>query len=74
MLKKRGDFMKVQVNVNDDMVKKIDQYAKAMGVSRSSLCAMFIGQGVLGFDKAYEIVNTYTENILEGVKEDGKEQ
>lgn len=48
--------MKVQVNLNDDIVKKIDQYAKSIGVSRSAVCAIWIGQAVLGVDKATEIL------------------
>ena len=28
--------MKLQVSVSDEMVKKIDEYAKKMGVSRSA--------------------------------------
>lgn len=50
--------MKVQVNVSDDFVAKIDKYAKAMGVSRSALCSMFIGQGIMGFDKSFQVIDS----------------
>lgn len=47
--------MKVQVNVSDELVKKIDEYAKIMGISRSALCAVWIGQGALGYEKTFDI-------------------
>lgn len=56
--------MKLQVLVSDDLCKKIDKYAKEIGISRSSFCAMLIGQGVLGFDKANEIMDGVKDKIL----------
>lgn len=47
--------MRVQVNVSDDLVKKIDEYAKIMGVSRSALCSVWIGQIVM----CYELLSAY---------------
>lgn len=47
--------MKLQVNVSDELVKKIDEYSKLMGISRSSLCATWIGEGVMDYNKRYEI-------------------
>ena len=47
--------MKVQINLNDDLVKKIDDFAKQIGMTRSALCATWIGYGVLGIDKAMDI-------------------
>lgn len=55
--------MRIQVIMSDDMVKKVDAYAEQIGVSRSSLCATLIGQGIMGFDKAYQIVNDNLERI-----------
>lgn len=42
--------MRVQVSLSDEMVQCVDFYAKRMGVSRSALCSMLIGQGVMTFD------------------------
>lgn len=56
--------MKVQVNVSDEMVEGIDKYAKAMGVSRSALCSMWIGQGKMAFDKSFEITEKWAEQHL----------
>lgn len=58
--------MKVQVQVNDELVKKIDFYAKTLGMSRSSLCALFIGQGVLGYSKAFEAIDTLIDGVKSG--------
>ena len=55
--------MRIQVIMSDDMVKKVDAYAEQIGVSRSSLCATLIGQGIMGFDKAYQIINDNLERI-----------
>lgn len=49
--------MRVQVNISDAFVAKIDKYAQAMGVSRSALCSMFIGQGIMGFDKSFQVID-----------------
>ena len=49
--------MKVQVMLNDNLVEKIDGYAKMMGISRSALCATFIGQGIMTYDKSFSIMN-----------------
>lgn len=56
--------MKVQVIMSEEMVKRVDEYANAMGVSRSALCAIFIGQGVMGFDRGVNMV----ENALNSGK------
>ena len=56
--------MRIQVIMSDDMVKKVDAYAGQIGVSRSSLWATLIGQGIMGFDKAYQIVNDNLDRIV----------
>ena len=56
--------MKVQVNISDDMVEGIDKYAKAMGVSRSALCGVWIGQGKMAFDKSFEITEKWAQEHM----------
>lgn len=53
--------MKVQVSVSEEMVKKIDRYAEKMGVSRSSLCSVLIGNGIMGYDKAFALMDSVVE-------------
>lgn len=48
--------MRVQVNLSDEMVEKVDYYATKMGVTRSSLCSMLIGQGCMAYDKSFEVL------------------
>ena len=56
--------MKVQVMLNDDMVSKLDNYAKQIGVSRSSLCAVIIGQYVMSTDKLYQQTQDAINNTI----------
>jgi metal-responsive CopG/Arc/MetJ family transcriptional regulator len=60
--------MRIQVNLSDDMVKRLDMYADLMGVSRSSLCAQFIGQAVLGYDKAYSKIDDVGDSLINEFK------
>lgn len=60
--------MRVQVNFSDDMIIRLDNYAKMFGVSRSSLISMLTGQGVMGLDKANEYINDNMEKIVEDIK------
>lgn len=48
--------MRLQVNVSDEMADKLSRYAKQMGVSRSALCGVFIGQAVIGLEKAEQVI------------------
>ena len=57
--------MKLQISVNDEMVHKIDTLAKALGVSRSALCAIWIGQGLMGFNQAQELVKELGPKLVE---------
>ena len=43
--------MRIQVNVSDELVAQLDEYAKAVGMSRSGLCTFFIGQGMFSLNK-----------------------
>lgn len=60
--------MRLQVNVNDDVVKEIDKYANAFGMTRSSLCSYFIGQGIFGIKKGIELGEEVCEKVLDEKK------
>ena len=49
--------MRIQVNLGDEMLKKVDSYSKLLGVTRSSLCSMLIAQGVMAYDKGFEVID-----------------
>lgn len=55
--------MRIQVNVGDDIVKQLDKYAEMMGVSRSALCSIFIGQGILGYNKSFEMIDVLGQKL-----------
>lgn len=66
--------MKVQVNLNEDIVKKIDDYAKLIGVSRSAVCAMWIGNAVVGVDKATETLQRMSDDMVKTLTEETKQK
>lgn len=61
--------MRLQITISDEIVEKIDKYAKMLGISRSAICATWIGQGVMGYDKANEMINTEMMKGLEQITE-----
>ena len=75
--------MRVQVNLSDEMCASVDRYAKSMGVSRSALCSMLIGQGIMSYDKSMDILSVWgdklgdsllAEKTLKEIGKDEKEQ
>lgn len=49
--------MRIQVNVSDELVAQLDEYARAIGMSRSGLCTFFIGQGMFNLNKGLEMAS-----------------
>ena len=75
--------MKVQVNISDEMVVKIDEYARKMGVSRSALCSVLVGQGIMSYERSFDLLKVigdklgdslFSEKILERVADGVKEK
>ena len=64
---KRVEKIKVQINLNADMVEKIDKYADKIGMTRSGLCSYWIGQGFMSMDL---MINAGLEAIRQQVKVD----
>ena len=62
--------MKLQININDDIVKKIDEYAKAIGISRSACCAMWIGNAVLSIEKATESLKNMGIDVSKALEDE----
>lgn len=65
--------MRVQVNLSDDMVSNVDKYAKSMGVSRSALCSMLIGQGIMSYNKSLDILSTIGDKLGESLIDNSNE-
>lgn len=55
--------MRVQVNLSDEMVGKVDAYARKMGVSRSALCSMLVGQGIMSYDKSMDLLTFIGDKV-----------
>lgn len=59
------------MSLSVDMCEKVDKLAYSLGVSRSSLCSVLIGQGMMSFEKGFEIVqNTFNEDFIEKLLND----
>lgn len=61
----KNEKIRVQVMMSKELVDKIDNYSRYMGTSRSSLCAMIISQGILGYDKAIDILGEQIASKME---------
>lgn len=48
-----ADTIRLQVSVSNELVERIDNYAKMIGVGRSALCAIWIADGLAEYDKTY---------------------
>ena len=55
--------MRVQVNLSDEMVGKVDAYARKMGVSRSALCSKLVGQGIMSYDKSMDLLTLIGDKV-----------
>lgn len=59
--------MRVQVNLSDEMVNKVDMYAHKMGVSRSALCSILVGQGIMNYDTSADILSVIGQKLTENI-------
>lgn len=66
--------MRIQVNLGDELVKDVVALADRYGITRSSLCAMLIGQGVASHNEAFNIVRDKEKlaSILASMKVTGE--
>jgi len=54
--------MRIQVNLSDDMVKRVDMIAKTYGVTRSGLLATLIGQAVTQTEAGLKLAKNLVED------------
>lgn len=57
--------MRLQINVSDNLAKKIENYAKEFGVSKSAFCSMMLGQSVMGLDGAKDALTQVGKAMLQ---------
>lgn len=56
--------MRIQVNLSDNMVKRVDAMAEDMGVSRSALCSTIIGNYIMNYQKSVDILEKFGKEML----------
>lgn len=49
--------MRLQIGISDEMSDRLTSLADRMGVTRSALCAMLLGQGALSLEKSLSFVS-----------------
>lgn len=59
---------RITITVSDESVEKLSYYGEKMGMNRSALCAYFVGQGLLGMDKAYSMLDKVASDMSEEMK------
>lgn len=55
--------MRIQVNLGNALQEKVDKFSEMCGVTRSSFCAMLISQGVLAYEKSFEVMDSMKEPL-----------
>lgn len=63
---------RVQVLMEEELVEKVDFYAKKMCMSRSALCKYLVAQGVFAYDNSIGVLQNMAEEIIKD-KVEGKE-
>lgn len=66
--------MRVQVNLSEQMVERINNYAEQMGVSRSALCSMLISQGIMSYDKSFDMIQSLDDRVGDDLSRLAKNQ
>lgn len=64
--------MRFQVNLGDDVVKRLDAVCDKLGVARSSYCAMKIAEAVELEEKKDDIFKAYSESMMQILNETAK--
>lgn len=59
--------MRIQVNLADEFIVKLDDYSTSLGISRSAFCAMLIGQGLLAYDRSFAIVENAGQALADSL-------
>ena len=56
--------MRLNIPVSDELNEKLNALSKKWGVTKSSLCAIAIGQYIDGVDEAFKLFNTYARDLV----------
>ena len=66
--------MRVQINISEEMLRKVDEYARKIGVSRSSLCSVLVCQGIMGYERSSELLKLIGDKVGDYLIEDKKNE
>ena len=55
---------KLQVMVSPEIAENVKKYAGYMGLSVSAFCAIAIGEKIMQYEKAYQILDKYADGAL----------
>lgn len=70
---KESKYMRLQVKMAKDAVVEIDKYASRMGMSRSGLCAFFVGMGLLNMKKADTVLESTGGELISMLSAEARE-
>ena len=62
---------RIMITVSDEMANKILFYSNKMGVTQSSLCSQFVGQAIMGYDKAFDLMDNMAKKVLDSSRPAG---
>lgn len=54
---------RLQVIMSEELKEKLEKYCNLTGVSMSGLCNVFIANGLMGYEKAMEMMDGYSDKI-----------
>lgn len=60
--------MRIQVNLSEEIIDELDEYAQSVGVSRSALCAVMIGQGMVGYRESKKLLSQLGKDAAKTLK------
>lgn len=66
--------MRVQVNLGDEIVEKLNYYSELLGITRSSLIAVFVGQGIAAYDKSFSVLENVGVQAAEILKNENEKK
>lgn len=64
----KTETLKVQVTLNKSMIERVDEYANRIGMSRSSLCALAIGQYMDNVARTNDMLSMFKNEVSSDIK------
>lgn len=60
---------KLQININDDIVARIDRQAHLLGVTRSALCAVWLGEALINQEAKMNMTQEYSKTLVKATSQ-----